>query len=90
MSLANAQRIARRELRGGLAGFRVFLACLALGVAAVKISGGLEDEIQVLVDTTAAQNYCADLDYDPESKLILVPTLYGNRLIAYEIDRKTQ
>jgi putative ABC transport system permease protein len=30
-----AWRIARRELRGGLAGFRVFVACLALGVAAI-------------------------------------------------------
>ena len=30
-----AWRIARRELRGGLAGFRVFLACLVLGVAAI-------------------------------------------------------
>jgi putative ABC transport system permease protein len=27
--------IARRELRGGLAGFRIFLACLTLGVAAI-------------------------------------------------------
>ena len=27
--------IARRELRGGLQGLRVFLACLALGVAAI-------------------------------------------------------
>ena len=31
MSLAAASRIARRELRGGLRGFRVFLACLILG-----------------------------------------------------------
>jgi putative ABC transport system permease protein len=30
-----ALRIARRELRGGLRGFRIFLACLALGVAAI-------------------------------------------------------
>jgi len=30
-----AARLARRELRGGFAGMRVFLACLALGVAAV-------------------------------------------------------
>ncbi|WP_116133682.1 ABC transporter permease [Tropicimonas sp. IMCC34043] len=35
MSLAVAARIARRELRGGLRGFWVFLACLALGVAAI-------------------------------------------------------
>ena len=31
-----ALRLARRELRGGLSGFLVFLACLALGVAAVS------------------------------------------------------
>ncbi|MFO1350781.1 MAG: FtsX-like permease family protein [Gammaproteobacteria bacterium] len=32
---AVALRLARRELRGGLKGFRIFLACLALGVAAI-------------------------------------------------------
>ena len=31
MTLAVAARIARRELRGGLKGFRIFLACLTLG-----------------------------------------------------------
>ncbi len=35
MSVALAARFASRELRGGLQGFRVFLACLALGVAAI-------------------------------------------------------
>ncbi len=39
-------RIARRELRGGLAGFRVFLACLALGVAAIAAVGTLRAGIQ--------------------------------------------
>jgi len=33
MSLVNAATIARRELRGGLKGFRIFLLCLLLGVA---------------------------------------------------------
>ncbi|MCP4327646.1 MAG: FtsX-like permease family protein [Alphaproteobacteria bacterium] len=33
--------MARRELRGGLKGFRVFLACLALGVAAVAGVGSV-------------------------------------------------
>jgi hypothetical protein len=32
-------RLAVRELRGGLAGFRIFLACLALGVAAIAAVG---------------------------------------------------
>ena len=33
--LALAARLALRELRGGLRGFRIFLACLTLGVAAI-------------------------------------------------------
>ena len=36
-----AIRLARRELRGGLKGFRLFLACLALGVAAIAAVGSL-------------------------------------------------
>src|SRR5919108_6326330 len=31
-----ALRLARREMRGGLSGFRLFIACLALGVAAIS------------------------------------------------------
>jgi putative ABC transport system permease protein len=38
--------IARRELRGGLRGFRVFLTCLALGVAAIAAVGTLRTGIQ--------------------------------------------
>jgi putative ABC transport system permease protein len=34
-SLALSFTIARRELRGGLTGFRLFMACLALGVGAI-------------------------------------------------------
>lgn len=41
-----ALTIARRELRGGLRGFRVFLACLALGVAAIAAVGTLRAGIQ--------------------------------------------
>lgn len=41
-----AFRIARRELRGGLSGFRVFLVCLALGVAAIAAVGTLRAAIQ--------------------------------------------
>jgi len=39
MSLSLAAKFARRELRGGLHGFRVFIACLALGVAAIAAVG---------------------------------------------------
>ena len=46
MTLANAARIARRELRGGLRGFRILLACLALGVAAIAGVGTVRASIE--------------------------------------------
>ncbi|MBL3573894.1 ABC transporter permease, partial [Rhodovulum sulfidophilum] len=46
MKLAVAARIARRELRGGLRGFYVFLACLALGVAAIAAVGSVRESIE--------------------------------------------
>lgn len=44
--LGTAFRFAFRELRGGLKGFRVFLACLALGVAAIAGVGSLASAIE--------------------------------------------
>jgi putative ABC transport system permease protein len=41
-----ALTFARRELRGGLAGFRIFLACLALGVAAIAGVGSMGKAIE--------------------------------------------
>ncbi len=60
-----AARIARRELRGGLVGFRVFLACLALGVAAIAavglvragIEAGLKDQGAVLLGGDAQMEF---------------------------------
>ena len=57
MTVRLAARIARRELRGGLSGFRVFLVCLALGVAAIAgvgmvraaIEAGLNEQGAVLL-----------------------------------------
>ena len=46
MSLRPALRIAGRELRGGLQGFRIFLACIALGVASIAIVGSIRTAIQ--------------------------------------------
>ncbi|SIO53305.1 putative ABC transport system permease protein [Rhodovulum sp. ES.010] len=46
MTLAVAARIARRELRGGLRGFYIFLACLALGVAAIAAVGSVRESIE--------------------------------------------
>ncbi len=46
MSLRVAARFARRELRGGLRGFRIFLACLTLGVAAIAAVGTVRASIE--------------------------------------------
>ena len=41
-----AWRIARRELRSGLSGFRIFLICLALGVASIAGVGTVRSAIE--------------------------------------------
>jgi putative ABC transport system permease protein len=46
MTIAIASRFAARELRGGLRGFRIFLACLMLGVAAITAVGLVKASIQ--------------------------------------------
>ena len=45
MSFRIAGRFALREMRGGLRGFRIFLACLALGVAAIAAVGTVRASI---------------------------------------------
>ncbi|SLN39827.1 FtsX-like permease family protein [Roseovarius litorisediminis] len=45
MTLRIAARFARRELRGGLHGFRIFLACVILGVAAIAAVGTIRESI---------------------------------------------
>ena len=46
MSLQLAARYAARELRGGIAGFRLFLLCLALGVGAIAAVGSVRSAIE--------------------------------------------
>ena len=53
MSLALAWRFTRRELRGGLKGFRVFLAALALGVAALATVGTVSADLLAALDRDA-------------------------------------
>lgn len=45
-ALPIAWRLARRELRGGLLGFRIFLLCLALGVGAIAAVGSVRAAIE--------------------------------------------
>jgi len=49
-----AWTFAKRELRGGLQGFRIFLACLALGVAAIAAVGTVRASIQSALSDNGA------------------------------------
>ncbi|ETW13583.1 ABC transporter permease [Roseivivax marinus] len=78
MTLRTAAIFARRELRGGLRGgfrgFRIFLACLALGVAAIAgvgsvrsaIQAGLEDQGAVLLGGDAQAQFTYRFANDEE------------------------
>ncbi|GIT90855.1 drug:proton antiporter [Jannaschia pagri] len=76
--LSQAARIATRELRGGLAGFRIFLACLALGVAAiaavgsvrVSITEGLQREGRVILGGDAEVEFSYRFATDQELDLL--------------------
>ncbi len=64
MSLALASTFARRELRGGLKGFRIFLACLALGVAAIAAVGSVRASIEAGLAREGAALLGGDAEMD--------------------------
>lgn len=59
--LALAWRLARREMRGGLRGFGVLLACLAIGVAAIAGAGSIKAAIRTAVEQDARALLGGDL-----------------------------
>lgn len=64
MSLKLATRFARREMRGGLRGFRLFLACLALGVAAIAAVGSVRAAIEAGLQREGAALLGGDAELD--------------------------
>lgn len=57
-----ALKIARRELRGSASSFRVFLACLALGVAAMAGVGSVSTAMMAGVERDAREILGGDID----------------------------
>lgn len=64
MSLLLAARFARREMRGGLRGFRLLLACLALGVAALAAVGSVRAAIEAGLEAEGAALLGGDAELD--------------------------
>lgn len=61
-TLRLAMVFAGRELRGGIKGFRIFLACLALGVLAIAAVGSLSQAIVAGLERDARAILGGDLD----------------------------
>ncbi len=62
MGLRLAFKIAMRELRGGLGGFRVMLACLALGVASIAAVGTVRTSIESGLESEGARILGGDIE----------------------------
>ena len=62
--LALAWRFSLREMRGGLRGFRVFLACIAIGVAAIGAVNGVARSITTGIETEGASILGGDIRFE--------------------------
>ena len=65
-----AFRLALRELRGGIAGLRIVLACLALGVAVIAGVGSLRVAIERGLDADGSRILGGDLEVDGGSQTL--------------------
>jgi putative ABC transport system permease protein len=63
-ALALAWRLARRELRGGMRGFGIFLACLCLGVAVIAGVGSLSAAIDAGLYGDARALLGSDIEFN--------------------------
>ncbi|MCU0831334.1 MAG: ABC transporter permease [Rhizobiaceae bacterium] len=62
--LALAWRFSLREMRGGLSGFRVFLACIAIGVAAIAAVNGVGRSITTAIEREGASILGGDIRFE--------------------------
>ena len=68
MEFAAAAKIAGRELRGGVKGFRILLACLAIGVASVAAVGSVRTSIEQGMTREGAALLGGDAEIDQSAK----------------------
>ncbi len=89
--LGLAARLARRELRGGIEGFRIFLLCLALGVGAIAavasvrsaIEQGLAAQGAVLLGGDAELEFTYRLADDAERSWIAAQALATSEIVDF-------
>ena len=61
--LGLAWRLARREMRSGLHGFRIFLACIILGVGAIAVIGSLSAALERGIDNEGQRLLGGDIEF---------------------------
>ncbi|OHV83288.1 ABC transporter permease [Ensifer sp. LCM 4579] len=64
-----ALRLALREMRGGLRGFYIFLACIALGTAAIGGVNSLAQSISATIDSQGQQLLAADIRFELNNRV---------------------
>lgn len=85
MSLPVPVRFALRELRGGLRGFYIFLACLALGVAAISAVGTVRSAIDQGIQSEGAALLGGDAEIELTYRQASEPELAWMQGIADEL-----
>lgn len=63
-SIALALRFALREMRGGLRGFLIFMACIALGTAAIAAINSVSETIRQTMATQGRQLLAGDIRFE--------------------------
>ncbi|HEX6865631.1 MAG TPA: FtsX-like permease family protein [Caulobacteraceae bacterium] len=77
MTTPLAFRFAWRELRSGVAGFRIFLACLALGVAAIAAAGSTAEAFRQGLASQAREILGGDVRVAVEQRRFTIPERKG-------------
>lgn len=74
MTAQTVWRLAVRELRGGVSGFRIFLACLVLGVAAIAAVGSVSAALDAGLKADARSLLGGDIEISQMYRALDEPT----------------
>ncbi len=64
-----ALRLALREMRGGLKGFYIFLACIALGTAAIAGVNSLSQSITATIASQGRELLAGDIRFELNNRV---------------------
>ncbi|MAU19634.1 MAG: glycosyl transferase family 1 [Martelella sp.] len=68
LNLLLALKFALREMRGGLSGFYIFLACIALGVAAIAAVNSVSDAVNAGIAERGREILAADIRFERDNE----------------------